>query len=57
MGQEANLRACANCRHAQSFVVIPGVGSQDAESTRHCTKWGFAVGADYACPAFRKAAQ
>jgi len=50
-------RACADCRHAEPFVVIPGLGSQDAVGTRRCTKWGFAVGVAFACSAFRKAAQ
>lgn len=46
---------CETCVHAAPFVVTPGIGSQDGETTRRCTKWGFAVGVEYMCPKWKAA--
>lgn len=47
--------SCANCQHAEAFVVKPGIGPQNAETTRACVKHGFAVGVSFYCPKWRKA--
>lgn len=47
--------ACENCVHGLPFTVIPGFGSQCAETTRSCAVHGFAVGAEYVCGKWRPA--
>ncbi len=47
--------SCDNCVDARPFVVKPGIGPQDAETTRACVRHGFAVGVSFYCPKWKRA--